>query len=56
MNDYPKTVIPDGCYFVLGDNREDSVDSRFWNNPFVERDTIIAKAIVIYYPRFQLLK
>ena len=56
MDDYPKTVIPDGCYFVLGDNREDSVDSRFWNNPFVERDTIFAKAIVVYYPRFQLLK
>lgn len=36
-------TVPDGCYFVLGDNRSDSVDSRHWSDPFVREADIIAK-------------
>lgn len=40
----PKTFsVPDGSYFMLGDNREDSLDSRFWDNPYISRDKIIGK-------------
>lgn len=35
-------TVPAGCYFVLGDNSEDSVDSRYWDNPFVPRENITA--------------
>jgi signal peptidase I len=35
-------TIPDGCYFMLGDNAEASIDSRYWDEPFVERAKIIA--------------
>lgn len=36
-------TVPDGCYFVLGDNRTDSLDSRHWSDPFVRESDVIAK-------------
>jgi signal peptidase I len=42
--------VPQGCYLVLGDNRNDSQDARYWNNTYVTRDEIIGKAYIIYYP------
>ena len=36
-------VVPDGCYYVLGDNAENSYDSRFWENPFVKKEEVMAK-------------
>lgn len=37
--------IPKDCYYVLGDNYQDSFDSRTWNNPFVNQKNI--KAVVL---------
>jgi signal peptidase I len=45
-------TVPDGCYFVLGDNAEGSFDSRFWGNPFLSERSIIA-IVRIDTPNYQ---
>jgi signal peptidase I len=40
-------IVPEGYYFVLGDNRDDSADSRYWG--FVPRENIIGRPLLIYW-------
>lgn len=35
-------TVPGGCYFVLGDNTQNSWDSRYWNNPYVSFSDLVA--------------
>ena len=42
-------VVPSGSYFMLGDNRNNSKDSRYWTNTFVSKDKIIAKVSFRYF-------
>jgi signal peptidase I len=42
-----EVVVPAGFYFAMGDNRDSSLDSRYWG--FVPRENIIGKPLIIYW-------
>jgi signal peptidase I len=42
-----EVVVPQGYYFAMGDNRDQSLDSRYWG--FVPRENIIGKPLIIYW-------
>jgi signal peptidase I len=42
-----EVVVPEGSYFAMGDNRDNSLDSRYWG--FVPRENIIGKPLVIFW-------
>lgn len=48
--------VPADCYFMLGDNRNNSADSRFWHEHYVHRDKILGKAWFRYFPKFTVLE
>jgi signal peptidase I len=50
--DMPEEVVPPGNYFVLGDNRANSSDSRTWGH--VPEENIIGKAMLTYWPLSEL--
>ena len=42
-------ALPEG--FTLGDNRGDSLDSRYWNNSYVDYSDIVGYAVYYIYPK-----
>lgn len=48
--------VPENCYFMMGDNRNESYDSRFWNNPYVSKDKIVAKASLKLWKGIEIVK
>lgn len=46
---FPLSQIPNGRVFLLGDNFRNSLDSRFWSNPFVPVERIKGKVFAIYF-------
>ncbi len=42
-----EVIVPPNCYFAMGDNRDNSLDSRYWG--FVPRENIIGRPLIIYW-------
>ncbi len=49
-------TVPEDNYFMLGDNRNNSLDARYWRNTYVPEDTILGKAMFTYYPEIHVIK
>ena len=58
MDDEPDMEfnVPEDSYFMLGDNRNSSADSRYWDYPYVPREDIVAKASFRYWKGFKWVK
>ena len=52
-DNFDKIIVNEDSYFVLGDNRNSSSDSRIWDNPFVNRDEIIGKICFKLFPKIK---
>ena len=48
--------VPEGSYFMLGDNRNNSRDARYWKNTYVKKDKIIAKVLFCYFPNPHIIR
>ena len=53
--DFGPFTVADDSYFMMGDNRNDSLDSRFWEHPYVKKKDILGKAVLRYWPGVSLL-
>lgn len=53
--DYGPYIVPEGHYFMLGDNRNESQDSRFWDNTYVANRLLIGEMILKYSPEFKFI-
>ena len=42
--------VPENCYFMMGDNRNYSLDARYWQNHYISRDKMVAKVFFEYFP------
>lgn len=51
--DFGPYQVPEDSYFMMGDNRNNSWDSRYWGNKYVKMDAIIGKAEFEYYPEMK---
>ena len=56
LGDFGPFTVPEDSYFMMGDNRNNSWDSRYWNDKYVDFNEIVGQAEIEYYPEIKALK
>lgn len=56
IGDFGPFEVPEDSYFMMGDNRNNSLDSRYWENKYVPKDKILGKVFFKYFPGFKFFK
>lgn len=56
LGDFGPYEVPEGHYFMMGDNRNESKDSRYWDNTYVAENKILGKVYLKYFPGVKFLK
>lgn len=56
VGNYGPYEVPKDSYLMMGDNRKLSDDARFWENTYVVREDILAKAVFKYSPTLEMLE
>ena len=54
-DNFGPVVVPDGHFFMLGDNRNNSIDSRHWPEIFIPSGMIAGRAMLQYFPQFRII-
>jgi signal peptidase I len=49
QRNFGPVTVPEGHYFMMGDNRDNSEDSRYWNQRFMPRSYVKGKALFVYF-------
>jgi signal peptidase I len=52
--EFQELIVPEGTVFLLGDNRDQSKDSRFWETPFLPLELVKGRALFIYWSWYDL--
>lgn len=52
---WPTYHVPEDAYFMMGDNRNCSEDSRYWENTYVYKDKMLGKVFFKYYPKLEIM-
>lgn len=50
LGSYGPYIVPEGSYFMMGDNRNSSLDSRYWEHTYLSEDKILGKVRFRYWP------
>lgn len=54
--DFGPYNVPEDSYFMMGDNRLNSNDSRYWVNTFVNKELVMGEVLFQYYPSIKIVE